>query len=60
MSTVCRGPPLPGTFADLPAADNPVHEGVRQDDAGREQVDRFLRPDAQVEVTCDGICLGGN
>ncbi|WNZ61183.1 hypothetical protein QEG98_35610 [Myxococcus sp. MxC21-1] len=53
-------PPLPGTVADLPAADNAVHEGVRRDDDGREQVDRFLRPDGQVEVTCDGICLGGN
>lgn len=52
--------PLPGTVADLPAADNAVHEGVRRDDDGREQVDRFLRPNGQVEVTCDGICLGGN
>ncbi|WP_275902290.1 hypothetical protein [Myxococcus vastator] len=38
----------------------PPSVGGRRDDAGREQVDRFLRPDGQVEVTCDGICLGGN
>ncbi len=52
--------PLPGTFADLPAADNAVHEGVRRDANGREQVDRFLRPGGQVEGTCGGICFGGN
>ena len=52
--------PLPGTVADLPTQDNPVHEGVRRDDEGRDQVDRFLRPDGRVEVTCDGICRGGN
>ncbi|MCY1019897.1 hypothetical protein [Pyxidicoccus sp. MSG2] len=52
--------PLPGTEANLPAQDNAVHEGVRRDDEGREQVNRFLRPDGQVEVTCSGICRGGN
>ncbi|NMO20121.1 hypothetical protein HPC49_21755 [Pyxidicoccus fallax] len=52
--------PLPGTVADLPAADNAVHEGVRRDNEGRDQVDRFLRPGGRVEVTCDGICRGGN
>lgn len=52
--------PLPGTVADLPAQDNAVHEGVRRDDEGRAQVDLFLRPGGQVEVTCSGICRGGN
>jgi hypothetical protein len=53
--------PLPGTVADLPAQDNPVHEGVRRDDEGRAQVDRFLRPQGQIENTCGGaICRGGN
>jgi hypothetical protein len=42
--------PLPGTVADLPSQDNPVHEGVRRDTAGRDQVDRFLRPDGRVEA----------
>jgi hypothetical protein len=41
--------PLPGTVADLPTQDNPVHEGVRRDTSGRQQVDRFLRPDGKVE-----------
>ncbi|WP_224248341.1 hypothetical protein [Hyalangium gracile] len=41
--------PLPGTVADLPAQDNPVHEGVRRDAAGRAQVDRFLQPGGRVE-----------
>jgi len=41
--------PLPGTVADLPSQDNPVHEGVRRDTGGRDQVDRFLRPDGKVE-----------
>lgn len=42
--------PLPGTVADLPSEDNAVHEGVRRDAAGRDQVDRFLRPDGRVEA----------
>ncbi|MFY0569928.1 hypothetical protein ACN28E_39705 [Archangium lansingense] len=41
--------PLPGTVADLPSQDNPVHEGVRRDAAGRDQVERFLRPDGRIE-----------
>ncbi|WP_305849525.1 hypothetical protein [Pyxidicoccus parkwayensis] len=53
--------PLPGTVADLPAQDNAVHEGVRRDDEGRAQVDRFLRPQGRIENTCGGaICQGGN
>lgn len=52
--------PLPGTVADLPAQDNPVHEGVRRNVKGREQVDLFLQPDGRVETTCGGICLGAN
>ena len=52
--------PLPGTVADLPTQDNAVHEGVRRDDEGRAQVDRFLMPGGQIEATCAGICRGGN
>ncbi|AKF83647.1 hypothetical protein MFUL124B02_36970 [Myxococcus fulvus 124B02] len=52
--------PLPGTVANLPADDNPVHEGVRRNTKGREQVDLFLRPDGKVEATCGGVCLGAN
>ncbi|MCP3104358.1 hypothetical protein LZ198_36390 [Myxococcus sp. K15C18031901] len=51
--------PLPGTVANLPEQDNPVHEGVRRNAQGREQVDLFLRPEGQVEPTCGGVCLGG-
>jgi len=52
--------PLPGTVANLPEQDNPVHEGVRRDADGRQQVDLFLRPDGKVEPTCGGICVGGD
>jgi hypothetical protein len=40
---------LPGTVADLPSQDNPVHEGVRREAAGRAQVERFLRPNGRIE-----------
>ncbi|WP_342376322.1 hypothetical protein NVS55_34275 [Myxococcus stipitatus] len=50
--------PLPGTVATLPAEDNPVHERVRREAKGREQVDLFLRPGGKVEATCGGVCLG--
>ncbi|XXF81139.1 hypothetical protein P2318_15650 [Myxococcaceae bacterium GXIMD 01537] len=51
--------PLPGTVANLPQEDNAVHEGVRRTPAGRDQVDRFLRPDGKTEAVCGGVCLGG-
>lgn len=50
--------PLPGTVATPPAEDNPVHERVRREAKGREQVDLFLRPAGKVEATCGGVCLG--
>lgn len=48
--------PLPGTVATPPKDDNAVHEGVRRLARGREQVDRFLRPDGVIVHTCDGVC----
>ena len=41
--------------ASAPRA-NDVHEGVRRLGVVREQIDRFLRADGQIEHTCDGPC----
>lgn len=48
--------PLPGTFAELPASGNDVHEGVRRLSAAHAQTDLFLRPGGRIEATCDGPC----
>jgi hypothetical protein len=48
--------PLPGVQAIPPEGDNEVHEGVRRLEAAKEQLDRFFRPGAEVEHTCDGVC----
>jgi len=35
---------------------NDVHEGVRRTDSSQEQIDRFFRPEGQVEQVCDDTC----
>lgn len=48
--------PLPGTYADFPLNGNEVHELVRRNEGGIQQVDAFLRPGGQIEHFCDGPC----
>ena len=38
------------------SANTAPHEAVRRFDGTRRQVDLFLRPDGQIEDTCDGPC----
>ncbi|MEQ9325652.1 MAG: hypothetical protein RIF41_41185, partial [Polyangiaceae bacterium] len=48
--------PLPGEEAVPSTEDNGVHEGVRRLEAAKEQLDLFLSPNGQIEMTCDGAC----
>lgn len=48
--------PRPGTFAQFPEGENPVHEGVRRSVAGQAMADAFLRPSGVITQTCSGAC----
>jgi hypothetical protein len=48
--------PLPGTAPIPPEGTNDAHEGVRLNQQGIEQVDRFFNPGSSIEHTCDGPC----
>lgn len=48
--------PLAGTFGDLSATPNEVHDAIRMLDAGILQIDAFLRPDGQIRNFCEGAC----
>jgi hypothetical protein len=48
--------PLPGIKAESSAMSNPVHEGVRIQPAGEEQINRFFKPGGLIENTCQGPC----
>lgn len=48
--------PLPGTKAEIPSADNPVHNGIRVLPEANAQIDAFFRPDGKIEATCEGTC----
>lgn len=48
--------PLPGFYSKTPTDETPAHEGVRRQDALKEQLDQFLRPDGAIKHFCDGPC----
>lgn len=48
--------PLPGLYSKTPKDETPAHEGVRNQDALKEQLDQFLRPDGTIKNFCDGPC----
>lgn len=47
---------LPGTTSKFPAADNGVHQAVRENAEGQEQVRAFIR-DKEIQDTCGGACV---
>ncbi|HIN85759.1 MAG TPA: hypothetical protein EYN06_04690 [Myxococcales bacterium] len=48
--------PLPGRVATPPEETNEVHDGVRNNPLGIEQIERFFNPAGRIEHTCDGPC----
>ena len=48
--------PIANPVGNVPAPDNEAHGRIRRLPALIEQIRRFLRPDGQVEHTCDGAC----
>lgn len=46
---------VPGTHSMFPPADNGVHQGVREDLRGQDQIIRFLR-DGEIVDICEGPC----
>ncbi|RLB64161.1 MAG: hypothetical protein DRI90_05250 [Deltaproteobacteria bacterium] len=48
--------PLPGIEAIPPTSDTEAHNGVRQLEVAKEQLDLFLRPGGTIDHTCDGVC----
>lgn len=48
--------PIENPVGNLPSPDNDAHGAIRRLPMLIEQIRRFLRPDGQVEHTCDGVC----
>lgn len=48
--------PLPGLYAVPPVDGTAAHEGLRELEAAKEQLDLFLRPDGKAVHTCSGVC----
>jgi hypothetical protein len=44
------------SLAQPPESSNGVHTEVSRLEATRLQIDRFFRPNGQIEHTCEGVC----